>query len=352
MTAARHDGQDSSTDVSRRQFIKTAAGTALAASAMAPSALSAAEKTAAKKTAGAKTVEVAETVVGQLYETLSDAQKKIVCFDWDHQDKQRGLLRTFIANNWNITNAEVKSDFYTAEQQALVREIFEGIIHPDWHERIDKQLEDDAGGFGVDQAFAIFGQPGSDQFEFVLTGRHMTLRCDGHTTPHLAFGGPLFYGHAPRFHEKPDHPGNVYWPQALAANEVYKMLDGRQRNLALVEPTPPEKRVPFLGPDGERPGIPLAEMSADQQEEMQKVLTTLIEPYRQTDRDEVHQCLKAQGGLQQCNLAFYKDDDIGNDGVWDNWRLEGPSFVWYFRGSPHVHVWVHVADNPDVELNA
>jgi len=38
--------------------------------------------------------------------------------------------------------------------------------------------------------------------------------------------------------------------------------------------------------------------------------------------------------------------------VWDNWRLEGPSFVWWFRGSPHVHVWVNVADSPDVELNA
>jgi hypothetical protein len=44
--------------------------------------------------------------------------------------------------------------------------------------------------------------------------------------------------------------------------------------------------------------------------------------------------------------------DIGNDGVWDNWRLEGPSFVWNFRGKPHVHIWINVADDPKVELNA
>jgi len=44
--------------------------------------------------------------------------------------------------------------------------------------------------------------------------------------------------------------------------------------------------------------------------------------------------------------------DIGNDKVWDNWRLEGPSFVWYYRGAPHVHVWVNVADDPSVKLNA
>ena len=43
---------------------------------------------------------------------------------------------------------------------------------------------------------------------------------------------------------------------------------------------------------------------------------------------------------------------IGDDQEWDNWRLEGPSFVWYFRGTPHVHVWVNVADDSSVETNA
>ena len=53
--------------------------------------------------------------------------------------------------------------------------------------------------------------------------------------------------------------------------------------------------------------------------------------------------LKANGGLDKCHLAFYRDGDIGKDEVWDNWRLEGPGFAWYFRGEPHVHVWVNVA---------
>ena len=78
----------------------------------------------------------------------------------------------------------------------MIREIFEGIIHPDWVQRIDKQLEDDAGGYGNDQSIAIFGQPGSGKFEFVMTGRHMTIRCDGNSADHVAFGGPIFYGHA------------------------------------------------------------------------------------------------------------------------------------------------------------
>jgi hypothetical protein len=53
-------------------------------------------------------------------------------------------------------------------------------------------------------------------------------------------------------------------------------------------------------------------------------------------------------GLDKCGLAFYKDGDIGNDGEWDNGRLEGR----YFRGHPHVHVWVNVPDDLSVQLNA
>ncbi|MCH8840968.1 MAG: hypothetical protein IH831_09925, partial [Planctomycetes bacterium] len=101
-----------------------------------------------------------------------------------------------------------------------------------------------------------------------------------------------------------------------------------------------------------RPGIPFSELTADQKEHVQKVLSKLLEPYRQSDRDEALECLKAQGGLDQCNLAFYRDSDIGKDGVWDNWRFEGPSFVWHYRGAPHVHVWANVADDPSVKLNA
>ncbi|MFN9434562.1 MAG: hypothetical protein ACK6DC_06425, partial [Planctomycetota bacterium] len=73
---------------------------------------------------------------------------------------------------------------------------------------------------------------------------------------------------------------------------------------------------------------------------------------RTTDRDEVQACLDKQGGIDRLHLAFYTDEDIGEDRIWDNWRLEGPSFVWYFRGAPHVHVWVNIADDASVRLNA
>ena len=295
----------------------------------------------------------AETLAARLHASLTPAQRAKVCFPWDYRHPKFGLLRTRVGNNWNATEPSVKSDFFTNDQQQLVREIFESLIEPEWHARFDQQLEDDTGGFGRDQSIALLGEPGSGTFQFLLTGRHMTLRCDGDSAEHVAFGGPIFYGHdAGGFNEEKDHPGNVFWPQAVAANGVYAMLDGRQRSLALVDALPKETAIGFRGRKGEPSGIPVSELSPDQRAELERVLGILLEPYRTVDRDEVRGCLERQGGLDRCRLAFFKQGDIGHDGVWDNWRLEGPAFVWHFRGAPHVHVWVNIADTPDIPTNA
>jgi Protein of unknown function (DUF3500) len=297
----------------------------------------------------------AETAVKNLYETLTEKQKKEICFEWDHMDKARGLLRTHVSNNWHITKPTIDSNFFTKEQQALALDVFKSIFNPDWHARLFKQLKDDTGGrpWGAAQNIAIFGKPGSGKFELVMTGRHLTCRADGDSEAHVALGGPIFHGHAASgFNEKVHHPGNVFWHQALAANKVYQVLSDKQQKQALVAHRPAEAGVSFRGPKGKFPGIPLTELSRDQKAGVQKVLTSLLEPYRKEDHDEVMACLKAQGGLDACSLAFYKDGDIGDDSEWDNWRLEGPSFVWYFRGHPHVHIWINVADDPAVKLNA
>ncbi|MCC6507758.1 MAG: DUF3500 domain-containing protein [Pirellulaceae bacterium] len=344
MSTPRHDLDLSPVGIARRNFIK---GTAVAAAATtcAPLSLRAAEP---KSTP--------ESLVKVLYDKLNEKQRQEVCFDWDHIDKKetkRGLLRTRVQNNWSITKQELNGDFYTPEQRDLVRKIFEGIVDSDWVSKFDKQLEDDCGGFGEEQSIAIFGKPGDGNFEFVLTGRHMTLRCDGNSAEGVAFGGPIFYGHAPTgADESADHKGNVFWPQALEANKVYSMLDGKQRKQAEVAKTPREQEVAFRGKGAQFLGIPVTDLASDQRDQLQKTLQMLLAPFRQADRAEATQCLTAQGGLEACYLSFFTDQDIGKDKVWDNWRLEGPSFVWHFRGSPHVHVWVNVADRPEIKLNA
>jgi hypothetical protein len=322
--------------MNRRDFLRTstAAAAAIALPGMAPG-------------------EPPETVVKTLFESLNEKQKAQVCFPWEHKDRDRGLLRCYISNNWRITKPAIKSEFFTAAQQGMIREIFQGIINPDWTERFDRQFKDDLGGFGVAQSIALFGSPGKGPYEFVLSGRHGTVRCDGNSNDHVAFGGPIVYGHAASgYYEKSNHPDNVFWHQSVAANNLFKMLDGKQRGLALLKEAPDEAQITFRGKDGPFPGVPIRDLSPDQKDHMQQVLQKLIEPYRQSDRDEAVACLKAQGGLDACSLSFYQEDDLGNDGIWDNWRVEGPSFVWHYRGAPHVHVWVHVADTSSVVSNA
>lgn len=347
------DCESGSFALDRRHFLKTT-GAAVAGASLLPAVARASET---EKPAP-------ETHAKKLFDSLSDEQRRVVAFDWDHEVKGgttgpgqggAGLLRTFVSNNWQITRPTIHSDFYTKDQQELIRAIFEGVYNPEWIPKIEKQLQDDAGGYGRSQAIALFGKPG-EKFEFVMTGRHLTIRCDGNSAEHVAFGGPIFYGHqATRvegLQEKDGHPGNVFWPQGLAANKVFEMLDGAQRKAALLARRPEESAVEFRGQDGDFPGIRVKDLAADQKEELQKVLKLLLEPYRHADQSEALECLKKQGGLDACSLAFYSAGDMGDDGVWDNWRLEGPSFVWYFRGEPHVHVWVNIADDPSVKLNA
>ena len=46
-----------------------------------------------------------ETAVKALYDSLTPAQRTVVCFPWDHTDA-RGLLRTHVSNNWQVDRAD------------------------------------------------------------------------------------------------------------------------------------------------------------------------------------------------------------------------------------------------------
>jgi hypothetical protein len=229
----------------RRRFLKTigsvfAAG---AASTLIPGSRSAlgAPKAAAPSVRAAAAARPAETYVKQLHDSLTPAQKQIVLFPFDHEK------RSYVSNNWNIVdeNAGAIGTLYNRDQQELIRQILKGVTSEDGYERFQKQMKEDGGGFEK-YTCAIFGRPGQDKFEWVMTGRHLTIRADGNSVENTAFGGPIFYGHAVTFDEKPDHPGNVWWHQARLANDVFKSLDGKQREKALIEKDPPDEQSSLI----------------------------------------------------------------------------------------------------------
>ncbi len=306
---------------------------AAAAGPLLSSAVSQGARAAAKKT-------TSETLVTTLFKGLNEEQKKSVCFPFNHP------LRSKVDNNWNITDKKI-SEFFTADQQALIREIFVGLHSPEYAAKVVQQVEHDGGkeGFGG-CSIALFGEPGTGKFEFVLTGRHVTRRCDGDSVEGAAFGGPIFYGHAAKsFNEPAGHPGNIYWYQALRANEVFKMLDGKQRELALLDQPREEKGTDTVKLTGrtDLPGIPLAALARDQKALVRKVMADVLAPFRKPDADEALKLIE-ENGFDNLHMSFYKHDDIGHDGVWDVWQIEGPAMVWFFRGAPHVHTWVHVRE--------
>ena len=315
--------------INRRSFLQRAAlSTAALASPAAPSLIRAAG------------MQKAETLVKTLYDSLSEAQRTALVFAFDDP------LRSKISNNWHITEQRIGA-FLNADQNAMVREIFLNLHSEEYRDKVMAQVVHDSGaaGFG-DSSVAIFGEPGTGKFQFVLTGRHCTRRVDGDSVAGKAFGGPIFYGHAAEgFREGPEHKGNAYWYQAQSANKIFQMLDGKQRETALIEKEPGDTAavIQLKRQAGDLPGLATADMTADQKTAVRGVLNDLLMPFREADRVE-SMALIEKGGFDDLHLSFYKEGDIGNDGVWDNWRLEGPHMVWYFRGSPHVHTWVHVSD--------
>ena len=118
----------------------------------------------------------------------------------------------------------------------------------------------------------------------------------------------------------------------------------KQRQIALLGDPRPERGTDTVAwhKPGEAPaGLPVSEMSRDQRELVEKVLKDLLLPFRQQDSDEAMKYIRTNGGVKSLAMSFYKNLDVGSDGVWDVWQLESPT-DWYFRGSPHVHTWVNL----------
>ena len=314
---------DCENPLDRRQFLATTAGVAVAASAsslLVPGMLQ-----AAPKSSGA-----AEGLVGELHESLSADQKKEMVLSWDDP------RRTKINANWHITKASV-GKFFTKAQQDLIQQIVKGVTSEDGYDRFLKQMEYDAGGIG-EYSVALFGDPAKKPFEFELTGRHLTLRADGDSTPGAAFGGPIIYGHG----EEGNIKQNLFFHLTERADEVFKALDEKQRTQALLTDAPSEGAVK-LRPESDRiPGIIGSELSKDQQQLVTAVFKDIISSYREEDVEEALSIYKAGGGVEKTRIAFYQAGDLGDDKVWDIWRLESPTVVCHFRGAPHVHAYINV----------
>jgi len=279
----------------------------------------------------------AETVVAEFYQSLSDAQRNEICQPIGSE------LRSRVNANWHVSKRLIGDDFYTDTQRAMIEKIVRDVTSVDGFKRLEEQMEYDDGGLNA-YSVAMFGKPSTsddatEPFQFLLTGRHLTLRADGNTLDGRAFGGPIVYGHG----EESSAADNLFFFQTKRVNEVFAALDPSQAAIALGDRPPAETQVQLQGSSGKFAGIAVSELGSDQQKLVRDVLGTLLSPYRDEDAKEAIAIIDQGGGIEALRFAFYKNEDLESDGIWDIWRIEGPNAVIHFRGAPHVHAYVHIA---------
>lgn len=265
------------------------------------------------------------------YESLTQAQRKVICLP------ENSKLRSRISANWSVTKPIIGDDFYTAKQRQLIHEILKHITSEEGYERLIRQMEDDDGGIEF-YTVGFFGTPGTPGWQWMLAGRHVTLRADPNHNDNLAFGGSLVYGHG----EESRPENNLYYSHTKAVNEVFQALDAKQAKDALLKNAPEQTKIKVQGAEGKFPGVAVSDFSSDQKELLSQTMKTLLSGFREADVKESMRVIDAGGGIESLKMAFYQQGDLESDKVWDAWRIEGPSMVWNFRGFPHVHAYINI----------
>lgn len=315
---------------SRRDFLR-AIGSAAAVAAVASTSIAEEKKSEPKP---------AEGMIRELYATLNPDQKKelVLPFDQTAENGKPMRMQTF---NRAVGDKRI-ADVYTKPQQELVQRIVKSMLADDEaFTRISRGGRWDSSGSFEGCGATIFGEPGDDsKFAFVFAGHHLTLRCDGNSQPNTAWGGPIYYGHSADGYSR----GNVYYYQTETVHSVFASLSEEQLGKAMAKNNPGDG-LEGLTEQKPRPGIAYSELKDDQKQLVEKVMRTLLEPFRKEDVDEVMGIVTTNGGMEQIHLAFYQDDEMPDKKTrWSFWRLEGPGFVWNYRPLPHVHCFVNVVN--------
>jgi len=281
----------------------------------------------------------AEELIRELYSTFSADQKNELVLPYDHGTEGHPTRQK--TYNAPPLGAEKRlSATYTKPQQELIKRTLRAILANDEAlERLTRHGKWDSSGSFEGCGAVIFGEPeGKSPYAWLFSGHHLTLRCDGNSEPGAAWGGPIYYGHSEPGYSK----NNVYLYQTEQVQTVFDSLDEKQRAKAMAKDNPGDTHPKGFAPTNPRHGIPLAELNAEQKAAVEKTMRVLLDPFRKEDADEVMQIVKANGGMDHVNIAFYKDEGENDKVRWHFWRLEGPGFVWNFRPLPHVHCFVNV----------
>jgi hypothetical protein len=321
--------------VDRRDFIRVVGGTTaavLATGAAAPQLL--AQQPAAQP--AKRAARPAEALIQELHGTMTDEQKRKLVKPWN--DANRRVL-----NPNRALNGDRIGDNYTRAQQELIERILRAVSSgEDGYRKLARGGGFDGSGSLQGCGSHIFGTPAQgQQYAWLFTGHHLTVRCDGNSEADTAFGGPIYYGHSPDGYSQ----RNIFYYQTRSVLSVFDSLTEAQRRNAVIVGNNPGEGTNSVQFRREHPGLAAADLTMDQRRLVEAVMRDVLSPYRREDGDEVMEIVRRNGGLERIHLAFYRDRNATDNNRWHFWRLEGPGFVWNYRVLPHVHTFVNIAVN-------
>jgi hypothetical protein len=288
-------------------------------------------------------LERVDTLARQLYATLDAEQRADTCVPYDHPLRQyhnRGV--------WG-GGRDVLFGFSRRQRRMLTDLMYAGLSEQG-RSRVPEEFLTQWSGVHAMRAL-ICGDPATPPYQIILTGAHLNLRLGGRSREGAAFGGPQVYGDQ-RGNDRPGLPGNVYRDQFLLAQRILRNLEASKRERAVLMEAPVQTGIELQGRRGVFPGLPVAELAAEDKAVAQELVERIFATYPADDVAYARTCLQANGGIDGLSLSYYEHGEDGAIAEGQVFRLEGPGAVMYFRGYPHVHAFVNVAMDGDTPLSS
>jgi Protein of unknown function (DUF3500) len=290
----------------------------------------------------------------RLHASLSDDQRRLVCFPWDHPARQ-------VTNTTPVLRRPHIGTLLSAEQRELVLALVTGMLSPAGMRAFAPTLAVDAGG--VDACnLALYGEPGARGFQASISGAHLHVRTPSGQASGVAFGGPIAYGQQRGNHEF-KVAGNSFAFHSDLANALYAALTPEQRIRARTREQAQEYVLQPQAAGGGFPGLPARDMDEAQQASLRALLEAVFASYPAAAQAEAWSYIDHNGGITQLHAVFFEDKGFYPDRktyaelppaerarrgepYFQVWRIEGPGTVIHFKGHPHVHAYVNVVRDP------
>jgi len=288
------------------------------------------------------TLESVDVLARRFHDSLDDEQRAACCVEYDHPLRQyhnRGV--------WGGGRGIFLG--FDRAQRALLSDLLHAGLSVAGRARVPEEYYTRWPGVHSMRVL-LCGDPHARHWQMILTGAHLNLRLGGQSREGVAFGGPQVYGDQ-RGNGVAGLPGNLYREQFLLAQQLLRGLDPGRRRAATLPEAPVQTQIEVRGRSATPPGIPVAELHADERERVRRLVETILSTWPPEDVAHAQECLEANGGIAALHLATFEHGEDGPIPEGQVFRLEGPAAVFHFRGHPHVHAFVNVALDGEAPLS-